>query len=130
MCHSRVIVSKEEVVICSAVRCWIDWSTQIAVNEFEGLRSPCRRLVRRLPVLLSFQTRLAYAHFRSGFYSHSIHHSRQLLDVFFPQMYHPPVPGVDVKLTCRLHDSYRCCICKCICQCLEAKKSSCDTYRV
>src|SRR5271170_5921962 len=94
--HPGEIVGKEEIVIRSAITCWIDRTTQVAVDEFEWLCGPGCRLVRWLPVLLSFQTCLAYSHCRPGFYTHSIHHSCQLPDVVLAEMAHSSMPDVDI----------------------------------
>src|SRR2546423_15664415 len=69
--HSGEIVGEKEIVIGSAVCCWIDRTAQVAVDKFEWLCSPGCRLVGWLPMLLSFQTCLAYSHCRSGFYFHA-----------------------------------------------------------
>src|SRR5579859_3291443 len=122
VCHPGKIVDKEDVVIRSAIRCWIDRSTQIAVDKFEWLLGPRCRLVGRLPVLLSFQACFAYSHCRPDFYSHSIDHFCQFPDVVLSEMAHTSVADVDVEFRCLFQDL--CCHCVRIVCHSESERSS------
>src|SRR5579859_3119347 len=100
MRHSGVIVSKKEIVIVSAIHCRIDRSTQITVDEFEGLCSPGGRLVRSLPSLFPFQTCSAYSHCHPDLDSHSFHHFCQFPDVVLAKMAHSSMPDIDIQFSC------------------------------
>src|SRR5215510_13677608 len=54
MCHPGTIVDEKDIILGSSITYWFDGSTQIAVDELEGLLGPCCRFVRWLPMLFSF----------------------------------------------------------------------------
>jgi len=98
--HLSEIVGKEELVVCYTIRHRIDWSTQITVDEFRGLPGSCCRLMRWLPMLLSFQACFAYSHCRPGLYSHSVNHSCQFSDIVLAEVAHALVLDVKIEFGC------------------------------